>query len=274
MFLFSNILGRAYIRIGMGDRHSVCKNTRTNNVPVGQTILTWRYHKSMTFQLYHRCIISTFVQGKYNNLPIADIHRRFREEYGPICKLPGTFGRRDIVFCFDPSDFEKVYRNEGAWPERRGLDSIVHYRKRVRPELFKNASGLVSEQGQAWAVMRHKVNPVMLQPKTVKSYIPQVDEIASEFLALVASTRDANNEMPANFSDSLNKWSLESIGCIALEQRLGVMVENNDDARLLIKSIRDFFRLSYELDVMPSLWHYVETPKFKKLMQTFDNLTE
>lgn len=188
--------------------------------------------------------------------------------------MPGTFGRRDIVFCFDPNDFEKVYRNEGMWPERRGLDSVAYYRKHVRPDVFKNVSGLVSEHGQAWATMRHKVNPVMLQPKTVKSYIPQVDEIATEFLALVTPTRDANNELPANFGDSLNKFTLESIGYIALEQRLGVMAEEDAEARLLIKSIRDFFRLSYELDVMPSLWQYVETPKFKKLMHTFDNLTE
>lgn len=114
----------------------------------------------------------------------------------------------------------------------------------------------------------------MLQPKAVKSYIPQVDEIAREFVAMAAASRDANHELPAKFGHDLNKWALESIGAIALDQRLGVMAENSPEAKLMIKSIRDFFRLSYELEVMPSLWHYVETPKFKKLMQTFDNLTE
>lgn len=154
------------------------------------------------------------------------------------------------------------------------LFSVYLIGLKVRPDVFKNMGGLVSEQGQSWATLRHKVNPVMLQPKTVKSYIPQVDEIAREFLQMATGSRDANNELPATFGNDLNKWSLESIGAIALDQRLGVLMENNDDAKLLITSIRDFFRLSYELDVMPSVWKYVETPKFKKLMQTFDNLTK
>lgn len=202
------------------------------------------------------------------------MHGKIRDEYGLVAKLPGTFGRRDLILSFDPKDFEKVYRTEGQWPERKGLDSFIHYRKNVRPDVFKNMGGLVSEQGQAWAHLRSKVNPVMLQPKTVKSYIPQVDEIACEFLQQAKGTLDANNELSASFGNDLNKWALESIGVIALDQRLGVLGEDNPDARLLIKSIRDFFRLSYELDVLPSLWHYVETPKFKELMKTFDNLTE
>jgi len=32
--------------------------------------------------------------------------------------------------------------------------------------------------------------------------------------------------------------------------------------------------LSYELDFLPSIWKYVETPKFKRLMQVFDDLTD
>jgi cytochrome P450 family 12 len=38
--------------------------------------------------------------------------------------------------------------------------------------------------------------------------------------------RDDKNETPANFSEEVNRWSLESISCIALDTRLGVL--NND----------------------------------------------
>lgn len=205
---------------------------------------------------------------------MIDLQMKLHEEYGSVIRLPGMFGRRDIIFTFDPKDFEKVYRTEGIWPERRGLETFAYYRKKVRPELFKDMGGLISEQGKQWSDLRSKVNPVMLQPKTVKSYIPPVDEVACEFLAQTIEKRDANNELPADFGYQLNKWALESIGVIALDQRLGVLSENDPTAKRLTKSVRDFFRLSYELEVLPSIWKYVSTPKFKQLMRTFDNMTK
>lgn len=212
--------------------------------------------------------------GVYHGLSIAQLMSKLRDEYGLLVKFPGMFGRRDMIFAFEPRDFEKVYRTEGIWPLRRGLETFVHYRKQVRPELFKDMGGLLSEQGQTWSSMRSKANPVMMQPKTVKIYIPQVDEVAREFVELSKANRDANNELPADFGHELNKWALESIGVIALDQRLGVLVGDNADARLLIKSVKDFFQLSYELDVLPSIWKLVATSKYKQLMKVFDDLTE
>lgn len=37
--------------------------------------------------------------------------------------------------------------------------------------------------------------------------------------------------------------------------------------------MRDFFELTYKLDVLPSLWKYFSTPKFIRLMKTLDELT-
>ena len=45
----------------------------------------------------------------------------------------------------------------------------------------------------------------------------------------IASKRDANNEVPANFGDFVNLWSLESITCITLDKRLGNLDEKNQD---------------------------------------------
>lgn len=41
--------------------------------------------------------------------------------------------------------------------------------------------------------------------------------------------RDTLNEVPANFSDFLNLWSLESITCISLNRRLGLLDPNHRD---------------------------------------------
>lgn len=49
--------------------------------------------------------------------------------------------------------------------------------------------------------------------------------------------RDVNNEVPANFNDFMNMWSLESITSISLNVRLGILNENYHDekAEQLIK---------------------------------------
>lgn len=205
---------------------------------------------------------------------MLETHIRMQNEYGSLFKIKGMFGRRDMLISYDPHDFERVYRTEGLWPLRRGNETFAYYRKKVRPDLFRRMGGLLSEHGEKWAEMRSKVNPVMLQPKTVKMYIPTIDAVASDFLTFMAAKRDANNEVPASFGADLNKWALESIGVIALNQRLGVLSGHSPRADLLMQSVRSFLELGYELEILPSLWKYFSTPKYKQLMQAYDNMTE
>jgi hypothetical protein len=53
----------------------------------------------------------------------------------------------------------------------------------------------------------------------------------------MAQKRDEKSEVPANFSDHLNLWSLESITYVALDRRLGILEETKADenAKQLIK---------------------------------------
>lgn len=60
-------------------------------------------------------------------------------------------------------------------------------------------------------------------------YVEKVDQVACEFLDKIKRIRNNETmEMPSNFGHELNCWALESIGVIALDQRLGVL-ENADD---------------------------------------------
>lgn len=87
--------------------------------------------------------------------------------------------------------------------------------------------------------------------------------------------RDDKNELPGNFNQWLNRWALETMGVLALDTRLGVLEDSqSEEAHLIVSNIRQFFELTYQLDVLPSVWKYYKTPTFKKLMITLDNLTE
>lgn len=82
--------------------------------------------------------------------------------------------------------------------------------------------------------------------------------------------------MPANFSDHVNNWSLESVGAIAFEKRLNVLSGKSEDdkARELVKLVRIFFHQTAAVEGKPPFWKYFETKPFKELTSTLDDLTE
>lgn len=165
--------------------------------------------------------------GRYYELPIVNMHRAMRADYGDIVRIPGFMGRADTLLTFKPEMFEKVFRTEGPFPQRRGLETFIYYRKKVRPEIFGDTGGLLTEHGENWWHVRSKVNPVMLQPKIVKMYIEKVDQVAIEFIEKIKQIRNKDTlEMTDNFGHDMNCWALESIGVIALDQRLGLLQDS------------------------------------------------
>ncbi|KAJ8930119.1 hypothetical protein NQ314_017115 [Rhamnusium bicolor] len=62
-----------------------------------------------------------------------------------------------------------------------------------------------------------------MQPRTAEQYIGHMDEVANELIENMKyfSMNDKNNEMPEDFQNELYKWTLESIGAISLDRRLG-----------------------------------------------------
>jgi hypothetical protein len=68
-----------------------------------------------------------------------------RKMYGDIVKIVGIPLRNDVVFVFNPQDIENVFRNEGPWPNRFILQSLYHFRSKLRPEFFQGHHGIVNE---------------------------------------------------------------------------------------------------------------------------------
>lgn len=79
----------------------------------------------------------------------------------------------------------------------------------------------------------------MSQEKLVMIFFTLLPVLIRIDIDRMRKVRDDKLETPANFSDLLNQWSLESITCITLDRRLGLMKESNKDpnAVKLIKVI-------------------------------------
>lgn len=72
-------------------------------------------------------------------------------------------------------------------------------------------------------MMRTKVNPIMMNPKTIKQFTGVMDTITKQFVDRIRDIRDANNEMPLDFFNEINKWNLETVAYIALNHRMNLV---------------------------------------------------
>lgn len=82
--------------------------------------------------------------GKFHQCSIIETQNILREEFGDFYRLPGMFGQPTVLSTFNADDVEFVHRNEGIYPFRRGLQTMKHYREKVRPDIF-DVGGLIIE---------------------------------------------------------------------------------------------------------------------------------
>jgi len=64
-------------------------------------------------------------------------------------------------------------------------------------------------QGETWAKLRNKLTPELTSPGTIRRFLPEVNQLADDFNALVAQARDANNVVKG-FESYCNRMGLES----------------------------------------------------------------
>lgn len=130
-----------------------------------------------------------------------------------------------------------------------------------------------SSQGEDWWKIRQALNPVMMKPNAMKRYVPKMDEIVNDYLALVEKRRGPGIQMPKDFLSSIYKWALETIGCITFDIRIGLLGDTeNEMANKFLNNVRMIFQHTYKLDVLPSIWKWYKTPLFKEAMQNLDEL--
>ncbi|CAG9562981.1 unnamed protein product [Danaus chrysippus] len=197
------------------------------------------------------------------------------ETYGPIVRLEGNFGSPPMIFLYDAEPAMHIFRNENVLPLRPGFQSLEYFRKTYnkRSEAVES-TGLLTEHEEAWKKFRSAVNPVMLQPNTIKLYSGILAEVADDMISRMKSLRDTDNMIKNELDMEMNLWSLESIGLVALGRRLNCFDPNlpeDSPVKELIKVVHDIFNCMDKLDFQPSLWRYFSTPAFKRAMKHYED---
>lgn len=217
--------------------------------------------------------------GMLYNLNGLDLTDKLYESYGHIVKLESFAGAPPIIFLLEAESSAQILRGENWMPVRPGFQTLDYYRKKYNKSKEQSAitTGLLTDHGDMWKNFRSAVNPVMLQPKTIKLYAAAIDEVALDMITRMKHLRNEKNMINSNFDVEMNLWALESIGLVALGCRLNCLDPNiaeNSPARKLIQYVHDVFITMDKLDFKPSLWRIFPTPNFKKAMKLYQNLED
>ncbi|XP_013138654.1 PREDICTED: cytochrome P450 CYP12A2-like isoform X2 [Papilio polytes] len=206
-----------------------------------------------------------------------ELFDRLYKIYGPIVKFPGLFGSPDIIIIYDAETMAYILRSENLTPKRPGFQSLEHYRNEYKKKIGKvthEVTSLITDHEEKWKTLRSAVNPVLLQPKTIKLYTDILDDVAKDMIKRMRLIRDENNMLKGDFSNEINLWALESIGVVALGGRLNCFDPNlpaDSPVRKLIQIVHDFFTIADKLDFKPSLWRIFPTKAYKKAMKLYED---
>ncbi|XP_073836139.1 probable cytochrome P450 12c1, mitochondrial [Musca autumnalis] len=215
--------------------------------------------------------------GEFHGKPFDAVMRICRQRYGDIYLLPGMFGLPTNLVTFNLSDHEKVFRTEGSYPARPGLEAVTHYRLSRKNSMYTDEYLGVAGSGENWGKFRHMVNPVIMQHKNTKLYIEPLQKINAEFIERIRQQRDPQTlEVPSNFIYDINRLSMESVAHIALDKRMGLLQNQplSEEAKALFDNLFTFGDAIYELGIQPSIYRYIKTPAYKRFEKAMDVVYE
>ncbi|CAK1589086.1 unnamed protein product [Parnassius mnemosyne] len=214
--------------------------------------------------------------GGYSVEHVDKVCMSLRQKYGKCVKMAGLLGRPDMLFVFDAGEVERVFRGEDAAPHRPSMPSLNYYKHTLRKDFFgaeQDCAGVIAVHGDSWAAFRTKVSKVALSTSSAAQYTVPVAEVADAFVNRIRQIRDENLETPGDFLNEVNKWSLESLGLIALDTRLGCFesVEGSESQRL-IDAVHTFFLSVGELELRAPWWRIYPTAMFRRYVAALDTI--
>ncbi|XP_020805493.1 probable cytochrome P450 301a1, mitochondrial [Drosophila serrata] len=211
--------------------------------------------------------------GQYTISDVANISSLLHERYGRIVRFGGLIGRPDLLFIYDADEIEKCYRSEGPTPFRPSMPSLVKYKSVVRKDFFGELGGVVGVHGEPWRQFRSRVQKPVLQLSTIRRYLQPLEVITEDFLVRCEQLLDENEELPEDFDNEIHKWSLECIGRVALDTRLGCLESNlkpDSEPQQIIDAAKYALRNVATLELKAPYWRYFPTPLWTRYVKNMN----
>ncbi|XP_051986679.1 cytochrome P450 27C1-like [Xyrauchen texanus] len=149
---------------------------------------------------------------------IHEIQIEHSQKYGKIFK--SRFGPQLVVSISDRDLVAQVLRAEGLAPQRGNMESWKEYR-----DLRGRSTGLISAEGGEWLKMRSVLRQLVMRPKDVAVFSPDVNAVVSDLVDRIKTLRSQQNDglTVLNINDLFFKYAMEGVATILYETRLGCL---------------------------------------------------
>ncbi|KAK2184690.1 hypothetical protein NP493_256g00022 [Ridgeia piscesae] len=184
----------------------------------------------------------------------------YMRKYGKI--YTEKLGTMNIVHIFDPRDIAAMFRNEGKHPSRGTIANLELTYLRRNNLLV----GFAFIDGPEWTRQRGVIQRLMMHPLAAARFLPMQVPVAQDFVTYIRGKRNAEGIVPDLYSD-LFKFTMEAIGVVCFNERLGALTETGDptrDAGELSSAIQETF-FCFRNCMFNFPWYkYFRTPMYRR----------
>lgn len=155
---------------------------------------------------------------------------------------------------------------------------MVKYKNELRKDFFGDLPGVVGVHGEKWKEFRSRVQKPVLQLSTVRRYVKPLEQVTDDFITRCQTQLlDANSELPNDFANEIHKWSLECIGLVALDTRLGCLdgtLDPKSEPQQIINAAQFALRNIAMLELKAPYWRWIPTPLWTRYVKNMDYFVE
>ncbi|KAG0721974.1 putative cytochrome P450 49a1 [Chionoecetes opilio] len=211
----------------------------------------------MTHGFYNNPIISTW-SSDFDKDKTHIYFKKLFHKYGSVLRVKFP-GQPTLVMLSQPEHVKTILQSSMDNPVRLPMESLK--KARYQDAYYDKKAGVVGENGPEWSRVASILRPKVLRPDNVHQYLPQVDQVALDFL------HRRLRETPAD----------PGVCLISLNQRLGCLdpsLPTGSGPEHVIAAARDFMTAIKECETGSKLWKLYPTKMFKQLQKSMDMLKE
>lgn len=199
-----------------------------------------------------------------------EMHQAF-QELGPIFRHSAEGAQ--IVSVMLPEDAEKLHQVESILPHRMPLEPWVAHR-----ELRGLRRGVFLLNGADWRFNRLQLNPNMLSPKAIQSFVPFVDVVARDFVENLKKRmlENVHGSMSINIQSNMFNYTMEASHFVISGERLGLTGHDlKPESVTFTHALHSMFKSTTQLMFLPkSLTRWTSTRVWKEHFDSWDIISE
>lgn len=134
-------------------------------------------------------------------------------------------------------------------------------------------AGITNEQGETWHNLRSKLTQNITSPRVLQAFLPELNCICDDFIALLRTKRDPDTNIVENFQNIVNLFGLEAVCTLMLGKRMGFLSKSPpENVSELAAAVKTLFITQRDAAYGFSLWKYISTKTYRDFVKTEDTI--